>query len=250
MSVAGESDSEKLAKELQNPVASLISLPLQNNFDFNIGPDEDGFRYGVNVQPVIPISIGEDWNLISRTILPILHQDDVLPGSGTQGGLGDVLQSLFFSPKAPGPGGLIWGVGPALLLPTATDELLGGEKWALGPTGVALRQQGPWTYGALANHLWSFAGTDRRADVNATFLQPFLTYTTKTATTFGVNTESTYDWNGEQWTVPLNAFVSQVFKIGPQILSVTAGPRYWAESPRTGPHDVGFRVVLTLLFPK
>ena len=238
-----------LAKKLQNPVASLISVPMQSNFDFNVGPDEDGFRYGLNAQPVIPLSLADDWNLISRTIVPIVHQDDVVPGTGTQSGLGDIVQSFFLSPAQPGPLGVIWGAGPVVLLPTATHESLGGEKWGLGPTAVALRQRGPWTYGALVNHLWSFAGTARREDVNASFLQPFVSYTLKTATTFSLNNESTYDWNGEQWSVPINAAVSQVLKLGSQLFSVSAGPRYWAESPRGGPHDVGFRVTLTLLFP-
>jgi hypothetical protein len=156
----------ELAKQLANPVASLISLPLQSNFDFGIGPDNDGFRYTLNVQPVIPISLTPEWNLISRTILPIIYQDEIFPGSGDQFGLGDTLQSLFLSPAKPGPGGLIWGVGPVFLLPTGTDELLGGEKWGAGPTAVVLTQLGHWTVGFLGNHVWSFAGDDGRSDVD------------------------------------------------------------------------------------
>ena len=148
------------------------------------------------------------------------------------------MQSLFFSPKAPTAGGLIWGVGPVLLLPTATDDLLGGEKWGLGPTGVVLTQRGPWTYGALANHIWSVAGNSDRADISATFLQPFLTYTTKTATTFGLNTESTYDWKSNRWTVPINVSVGQVLKLGDQLVQVGVGARYWAQSPASGPEGI------------
>jgi hypothetical protein len=241
--------AEELAKKLSNPVASLISVPLQFNHDQNIGP-ADGRRSLVNVQPVVPISISQDWNLISRTIAPLIDQQDIAGPSGSQSGVGDIVQSLFFSPKAPTAGGLIWGVGPVLLLPTATDDLLGGEKWGLGPTGVVLTQRGPWTYGALANHIWSVAGNSDRADISATFLQPFLTYTTKTATTFGLNTESTYDWKSNRWTVPINVSVGQVLKLGDQLVQVGVGARYWAQSPASGPEGWGYRLFLTFLFPK
>lgn len=131
---AGQSatDEEALAKQLSNPVASLISVPLQSNFDFKIGPDDDGFRYQLNVQPVVPISLGPDWNVISRTIAPIVYQDQIFPGAGDQFGLGDITQSVFFSPKKPLFGSLIFGAGPAFLIPTATDDLLGTGKLGLG----------------------------------------------------------------------------------------------------------------------
>jgi hypothetical protein len=135
-------------------------------------------------------------------------------------------------------------------LPTASDEALGAEKWGLGPTAVALKQMGPWTIGGLTNHIWSVAGDDDRADVNATLLQPFVSYVTKTKTTFGVNTESTYDWENSAWSVPINAYGAQMFKIGPQIMQLQLGARYWAESPEDGPEGWGLRVSLTLLYPK
>ena len=171
-------ENEELAKKLSNPVASLISVPLQYNYDQKIG-SADGRKSFINVQPVIPFSLSEDWNLISRTILPVVaDQNDIAGRSGSQSGVGDILQSLFFSPKAPTAGGLIWGVGPVFLLPSASDKLLGGEKWGLGPTGVVLTQRGPWTTGALANHVWSVGGESSRADISSTFVQPFLSYTT------------------------------------------------------------------------
>jgi len=238
----------ELAKKLQNPVASLIQVPVQNNFDFGAGPSGDGFQYKVNVQPVIPISLNENWNLISRTIVPIVYQENIF-GASSQSGLSDTVQSLFFSPKAPTKGGWIWGAGPVLLLPTATDDLLGTEKWGAGPTAVMLKQDGGWTYGALANHLWSYAGESSRADVNATFLQPFVSFTTKKFTTFTLNTESTYDWENSQWTVPLNGIVSQLVKIGGAPLQFSLGARYYAEKPSGGP-DWGLRFAVTFLFPK
>lgn len=242
--------AQNLAKQLANPIASLISVPLQGNADCGIGSADDGCRTFVNVQPVVPLSLSEDWNLISRTIVPIVYQNDIFPGSGDQFGLGDSLQSFFFSPAAPTSGGLIWGAGPVFLIPTATDELLGAEKFGLGPTGVVLKQSGPWTFGLLANHIWSLAGDDDRSDVNSTFAQPFLSYTTSDAWTFGLNSETTYDWENDTWSVPLNVTASKLVKVGTQRLSLGGGLRYWVESPDSGPEGFGVRLTVTFLFPK
>ena len=249
--LAQEADqAAELAKKLANPVAAMISVPLQYNYDENYGPDDEGSVSKLNIQPVWPISMNDNWNLITRTIVPLIDQQD-LPAKGeSESGLGDVTASQFFSPKAPTAGGWVWGAGPVELLPTSSDEVLGGEQWGLGPTAVALKQVGPWTVGALVNHVWSVAGEDDRADINATFLQPFLSYVTKTKTTLGLSTESTYDWEAEQWSVPVNASVAQMLKVGRQILQVGGGARYWAESSANGPEGWGARVTLTLLFPK
>jgi hypothetical protein len=243
-------DAAELAKKLSNPVAALISVPFQLNYDQHIGPADGGEKWVLNVQPVIPIELNADWNVISRTIVPIVSQRDIYPGAGSQTGTGDIVQSVFFSPKAPTAGGWIWGLGPALLLPTGSNDLLTAGKWGAGPTGVALRQQGPWTYGLLANHLWSFAGSAERADVSSTFVQPFVSYSTPTAWTYGVNMEDTYDWKRRQWSAPFNATVSKITRLGGQLVSVGGGIRYWATSPDSGPSGVGFRFTFTLLFPK
>ncbi len=245
-SVSVGDSSADLAKKLSNPIAALISVPLQNNLLYNVGPG-DGFRETTNIQPVIPFELNEHWNLISRTVLPVTYQEGIFPGSGSQFGLGDTVQSLFFSPKSADP--FIWGVGPAFLLPTASEELLGGGKWGAGPTGVILKQSGPWTYGVLANQIWSVAGSDKREDVNATFIQPFLSYTTKSATTFSINSESTYDWQARQWTMPFNAGVSQLLKLGDQPVSIGLMGTWYAEAPSAAP-GWGIRLVCTFLFPK
>ena len=238
---------ESLAKKLANPVASLISVPMQNNFECGRGP-EGACGNTLNIQPVIPLSLNESTNLIIRTILPVVGQGELFAGTGNEFGLGDTVQSFFLSPKKP-VGGLILGYGPVALYPTATSRQLGLNKWGAGPTALVLKQSGPWTVGVLANHLWSFAGPKSRGDVNATFLQPFVNHTWKNAWSLAANTESTYDWERDQWTVPLNLTASKVTKLGGQLVSIGAGPKVYVARPGTAP-KWGFRFVFTLLYPK
>ncbi len=245
-----EQDNAELAKQLSNPVAALISVPFQLNYDEHVGAAEEGDRTTLNIQPVIPINLDDKWNMITRVILPVTSQSDIYPGAGSQSGTGDTVASAFFSPKAPTSGGWIWGAGPVVLLPTGSDSLLTSDKWGAGPTALVLRQEHGWTYGALVNHLWSFAGDSQRDEVNSTFLQPFLSFTTPKAVTYGVNFESTYDWTHSAWSLPLNVTVSKVTKLGSQLVSIGGGVRYWVDSPDSGAHDIGFRCIFTLLFPK
>lgn len=246
VAAADASDADELARQLSNPVASLTSVPFQLNFDSGFA--NGGERWTLNVQPVIPFELNEDWNLISRTILPLISQSNI-GGDDSQSGIGDVLQSVFFSPKAPTAGGWIWGAGPALLLPTASDDSLGRDQWALGPTVVVLKQNGGWTYGALANQLWSLSGSDGNTDVNAMFIQPFLSNNFGGGRTVTLNLESTYDWTASQWTIPLNLSYTKVTKVGSQLLSWAVGGRVYLDAPAGGP-DWGLRGAVTLLFPK
>jgi len=247
----GVASAAELARKLSNPIAALISVPFQYNYDQDMGAADAGTKSTVNIQPVVPVDLGENWNMISRTILPVIDQKDLYPGAGSQTGIGDVVQSLFFSPKALTDNGWTWGVGPVFLLPTGSDDLLTADSWGLGPTGVALKQAGPWTMGALANHIWSVdGGGDGRAKVNATFLQPFLSYTTPNAISYTVNSESTYNWESEEWQVPVNAIVAKMTKFGNQRVSLGAGVRYYVESTEGGPEGWGARLILTLLYPK
>lgn len=257
-SAGGAGDDAKaqeaeLAKKLQNPVAALISVPIQNNWDFGIGPAH-AMKYTANIQPVIPFSISEDWNLITRTIVPVVYQEALVNnpkapnGLGeSHAGLGDITQSFFFSPKAP-VGGWILGAGPVGYYPTATESELGAEQLGFGPTVVALQQKDGFTYGLLANQIWSVTGWGPN-EINSTFIQPFVSYTTKTYTTFGMNTETTYNWRTEEATAPMNWTVQQLVKIGKMPVAFQLGYRYYVEKPNGGP-DWGLRFAITFLFPK
>lgn len=239
-------EAQELAKKLSNPVASLISVPMQSNFDYRIGTGS-GWRYTLNVQPVIPVKLSPKWNMISRTIIPFIHQSKVV-GTTSQTGLGDITQSLFFSPNKTEP--FIWAVGPVFLVPTATNANLGTQKFGIGPTVLALKQAHGWTYGILMNHIWSVAGKSSRASVNSTFVQPFVSYTTKDAWTYGLNTESTYDWKGHAWAIPINPQISKLVRFGKQPVSFAFGPKCWVTAPSGGPEACSLRIVVTALFPK
>ncbi len=242
-------DSEDIAKKLANPIAAMISLPIQANYQQNLGLDDQGEKWLVNIQPVIPMELNDEWNLITRTIIPLVSQEDLFDGVNSQSGIGDIVASAWASPKIPTLEGWIWGVGAAALIPTGSD--VSAHKWGIGPTVIALKQDGPWTYGGLANHIWSTGGSDSVVtDVSSTFMQPFLAYVTPQAISISLNTESTYDWENEQWAIPLNLQVTKVTKIGNQIISYGAGATYWAESADSGPEGWGARVIVTFIFPR
>jgi hypothetical protein len=244
---SADNDAE-LAKQLNNPIANLISVPLQIDWDTNIGP-EDADIMSYTFQPVIPVVLNEEWNLISRTIVSAyIDAESPVAGGDDLTGNSDILQSFFFSPQAPTADGWTWGVGPAMTLPVASHGL-GSERFGLGPTAVVLKQENGWTYGGLTNHQWSVDESANDPDVNATFLQPFLAYTTKTQLTYILNSESTYDWEAEEWTAPVNLKIGQLMSFGKQRVQLQAGYRYYIDTPPLGP-DWGLSGQITFLFPK
>jgi hypothetical protein len=250
VNVAAAQNADQLAKQLANPLAALTSVPLQLNLEREAGVDGTADRTRLNVQPVIPLHLRRGWNVISRTILPVTRQDEMLAGLGESAGIGDVTQSFFFSPDALTKRGWTWGVGPAVLAPTASDDMLGADRWAAGPTAVLLRQTADgWTYGGLFNHLESFGGDEPRADNSNTLVQLFVSRRIGPGRTVSANVESTYDWEAEQWTVPVHVAVSQVLRVGRQMLSVQGGVGRYVESSELAP-AWGIRFTTTLMFPK
>ena len=235
-------ENADLARELANPLAAIISVPFQLNYDDNLGFADDGSRTTLNLQPVIPFALDNGATIITRTIIPYVWQEDVVPGT-SQSGFGDVLASAWYSRTT--PNGLTWGVGPVVRIPTYSD--VSTETWAAGPTAIVLQQTRPWTYGALANHLWDDQ-SDPRTPTTATFVQPFLAYSTQNARTFSIQSETTYDWEAEAWAVPINASVSKLANIGGRPVNFQGGLGYWLESPDGGPEGWRFRLQVQFVF--
>jgi len=216
---AADDEKPSLSQQLANPIANLTSVPIQYNALFGAGRDKEGTISVLNIQPVIPIKLNDDWNLITRTILPVAATNNFLNGLGDARGLGDTQMSLFLSPEKAGPGGLIWGVGTVINIPTATDRLLGTREWGAGPTAVALVQKGNWTVGTLANQMWTFDGDD----INRTFVQPWVTYELKDGWSISATSQTSYNWNADEWTVPLNVGVAKLFDVGNQPIQLQFG---------------------------
>lgn len=240
---AQTSDAE-VAERLEDPIYDQISIPVQNNLDCCYGA-EKGYRYTLNIEPVIPIDLGANDAIITRTIVPILYEHDNTPGQGGHGGFGDIMESFFYSPKDGGP--LVWGFGPAIQLPTG-DSQLGTGKWEAGPTFAVGERRGPINVILLVYHLWSFAGDRSRADVSKTRLQPSFAYTLPDSTTLKVGVEADYDWVKRQWTAPFNAGVSRVLTVQGQRIQLALAGKVYAASPNGTAG--GLRVTATWVFAK
>ena len=246
----GQQSEEELAKKSQNPISNLISVPFQNNTNFGIGSN-DRTQNVLNIQPVIPVSFGK-WNLINRTIVPLIYQPDLSQQSGGEFGLGDINYTGFLSPA--GSGSVTWGVGPIVSFPTSSDDALGSGHWGLGPSVVVITMPGKWVIGALVNNLWSVGGDDDDPDVNAFLFQYFINYNFQKGWYFTTAPIITANWeatSGNKWLIPFGAGGGKITRIGKQPINFSAQVYYNAVHPDTAPYpDWSLRLQAQLLFPK
>ncbi|OMP77557.1 transporter [[Flexibacter] sp. ATCC 35208] len=248
ISVSGQSETEDLAKKLANPIASLISLPLQNNIDYGIGSFK-GSRYTLNIQPVIPLSLSQSINLITRVIVPVVSQYNISGMGAHESGLSDIVASAFFSPKKL-KNGFTWGAGPVLLFPTGTNDFLTANKFGIGPTVVALKQSGGLTYGSLINQIWSLARNDERPNINQMFVNPFISFNWKSGAGLTAQLEWTQNWTENSTTLYFEPMFSGLTSFGSQKVSLSIGPRINLAAPEGTESKFGIRAGMALLFPK
>jgi hypothetical protein len=240
--------AEELAKKLSNPIASLISVPFQNNTDMGIG-ENNGSRNTLNIQPVVPFRLSENVNLIGRCVLPVITQHNVTGVGNSESGLGNAIVSAFFSPSN-SKGGMTWGAGPVFLLPTGSNEYLSVKKFGVGPTAVALYQSKGYTVGALANQIWGVAGKDTQDDLSMSFFQPFFSYNWKSGAGIGGNFEISQNWEAKTTSVWFNPSLTAVTSFGKQKTQFVIGPRFNLAAPEGSKANIGIRAALVFLFPK
>lgn len=241
-------DAKALAQAAQNPIASMISVPVQSNFNFGMGT-QDKMGCTLNVQPVIPMKINDNWNLITRVITPFIYQPEMTAGGEDYFGLGDINPQFYFATVS---GKLIWGIGPQFTFPTASDDALGAEKFSAGPAAVILTMKGPWVYGVLANNSWSYAGNDDRRKVNLTTIQPFVNYNLKKGWYLTSGPVMTANWaalnSDDTWTVPIGCGIGRIMKIGKQPVNIQMAYYNNVEHP-SGGADWQLRFQVQLMFP-
>lgn len=246
-----QEDSAEIAKEAQNPIANVISVPVENDFDPQTGTHKDD-SYVMEMKPVVPIHLSNDWILITRTIIPVIQVPDLAPGISGTTGLGDVQESLFLSPTKAGPGGIIWGAGPAISFPTATQSILGTKKLSIGPNAVVLKIQGHWLFGTLAQNVWSVEGPSARPDVNQMLLQPFVNYNLRHGWYLTTSPIITANWEvrpDQRWTVPVGGGVGRIVHFGRLPVSIYTQFFRNVERP-DGTSHWSARFEMTFLFPK
>jgi hypothetical protein len=253
--VFAEATPEEIAKKLVNPLAYMISVPFEYNYDQKLGPEENGTSQFVKIQPIIPRHINESWDLISRPILPVMWDHNVDPGENVTG-IGTLQYESFFVPAGDKEIGVLWGLGPYLAFPTATNEVLGSNQYQAGLSGVLEDVTGPWTIGLLAFQAWAYAASgdwDNQPHDDVLYMQPYIAYVSKSAWTYKINSETYYYWNSsanDQWAVPFNAEILKLYKFGEYALNFGLGARYWATDTTGQAQGWGARATLTFAFPE
>lgn len=246
-----QQESSDIAKAAQNPIAHMISVPFENDFYPHTGIDKED-EYVLEIKPVVPIALSKDWNLITRTIIPVIQTPDLAPGINGTSGLGDIQESLFFSPTKAGPGGIIWGAGPVISAPTATEKIYGTGKMSMGPTLVVLKSQGHWLYGSLAQNLWSVeSGPRNRPAVNQMLLQPFVNYNLPHKWYLTSSPIVTANWKVDtgRWVVPVGGGVGKIVRFGKLPVNAYAQVFRNVERP-DGTTSWSARFQMQFLFPK
>jgi len=246
-----ELSAEELAKLAQNPVGNLISLPFQNNTNLNFGP-EKGTQNILNIQPVVPVSVNEEWNIITRTIVPVIWNPSLGPGIDGKNGVGDTVFTAFLSPAKPGK--WIWGAGPVVQIPTNSDAQLGNKNWGLGPSVVVLHLEhgDPWVYGALVNNVWSLTSDKRGGSYNNGMIQPFLNYNLPGGAYLTSAPVITVNWDadsGQRWTVPIGGGAGKIFHFGKLPVNTQISAYYNVERP-DNQANWQIRAQVQLMFPK
>lgn len=239
----GSGDSVDLARQDQNPVTRLYILRFEDNTQFGFGPENDVLNF-FRIQPIVPLDLNENWSLLIRPIIPVVHQ----PWPDSTDGLSDIVLTMFVTPARAGK--FIWGIGPTLLLPTATDAMIGTEKWSVGPAVAGVYLDGPWVIGAIVQNVWSFAGEHDRQDVNAMTLRPLVNYNLPGGWYLSSSPSIAANWQADssnRWLVPIGGGVGRVFSIGGQRMSALLESYYHVVSPETGP-DWQLRLQLSFLY--
>lgn len=241
---------EAVAKAAQNPIANITIIPFQNNTSYGIGP-YNRTQNVLNIEPVIPFQLNDNWNLITRTIVPIISQPKVMSPTGSTNGLGDINPTFFFSPRNHGT--FMWGVGPSFFLPTATNRDLGSGKWSVGPGVVVVGSPGHWIIGSLLNNVWSVAGQSDRTHVSQLTFQPFINYNMAKGWYIGGSPIMTANWVADpdnRWTVPVGGGIGRIMSVGHQMyINVDAEVFYNVLTPDNSGSRISTRIELKLLFP-
>jgi hypothetical protein len=246
-----DADVSDQAKQAQNPIADLISVPFQNNTNLNVGPQRSTLNV-LNIQPVVPVSLGADWAVITRTIVPVISEPPLSVDGSRTNGVGDTLFSAFLSPRA--SKSWIWGLGPAIQIPTHSNAVLGNNNWGAGPTFVVLHLAAgsPWVYGVLVNNVWSTGSSTFSRSYNNGLMQPFVNYNLGHGTYLVSAPIVTVNWlapGSQQWTVPMGGGIGQIVHLGKLPLNIQLSGYYNVAHPTEGP-DWQIRTQVQLLFPK